>query len=133
MHATPNHGVLEPSTGANCPSAIEGACAAAAGAPSADSAVGDVLRDPLMRAGRVIQDLASAREISDAELLQHRADCTRLMEEAAVLWMDGRESRETVEFWQARATEAHQALSPAWKAAREAEIDRRIARGGAAE
>lgn len=65
--------------------------------------------------------------VADAALLQYRADCTALMEDAAARWMEGRESREVVELWQERARDAHNRLSPAWKAAREAQIQQAIA------
>lgn len=71
------------------------------------------------------------RPVSDAELHQHATDCTHLMEvayarfqaygdpadrEQACLWMHGRD-------------EALRALSPQWKAQREAQIQQSIAEG----
>lgn len=81
------------------------------------------------RVERVLHDLSAGRTIADDELLQHRADCRFLMEQAADRWMDGRESREVVDLWMHRFMAACEALSPAWKAAREAQIQQSIAEG----
>jgi len=81
------------------------------------------------RVSRVVRDLSAGREVSDADLLQHRNDCRLLMDEASERWQVGRESRETVDRWQACFIEACNRLSQSWKAAREAQIQSAIAEG----
>lgn len=87
--------------------------------------------EPFLRVGRVLQDMAAARVVSDSELLQHAADCRLLMEAAYERFEESGNpaDREEAVLWMERARVAHQALSPAWKAAREAEIQRGIAEG----
>lgn len=93
-------------------------CAAAVGAPQAEPDVGEILR-------RMDVD----RTVTDEELEQHAADCTRLMEEAYQRFEQhgNPADREEALLWMTRRDAARKALSPAWKAAREAEIQRRIA------
>jgi hypothetical protein len=83
----------------------------------------------LNRVGRVLGDMAAAREVSDAEIRQHAQDCARLMEQAYVRFEETADpaDRERAYLWEHRRFEAHQALSPAWKAAREAQIQQDIA------
>lgn len=87
--------------------------------------------EPFLRVGRVLQDLAAARVVSDAELRQHAADCRLLMEAAYGRFQETSNpaDREEACLWMERARLAHQALSPEWKAAREAEIQRGITEG----
>lgn len=92
--------------------------------------VGDAAEAALLnRVGRVLQDMNAGREVTDAEVLQHQSDCRLLFEQAHARWLQGCESREVVEQWQACFLQAGRCLSPAWKAAREAEIQQDIARG----
>lgn len=127
--------MLNASAKPNSHSCIEKQDTDAFGASQAHSGVGEHRRAEVHdlalqnRVARVQGDLRAGRTVSDADLIQHRADCTRLMEAAAELWLQGCESRETVEIWQARALEAHSMLSPAWKAAREAQIQQAIGQG----
>lgn len=78
----------------------------------------------MVRVGRVLQDMNAGRAVTDEEIRQHEADCRRL---STICYERFQQSgnladRDDAVLWQARAAEAHHALSPAWKAARDAEI-----------
>lgn len=85
----------------------------------------------LNRVGRVLQDISAGRGVSDTEIRQHEADCRRLSEICYERFQQSHNptDREDAVLWQHRAAEAHSALSPAWKAAREAEILQAIGAG----
>lgn len=104
----------------NCPSSIE--------TPSTVA-----IRDPklLVRVGRVLQDMNAGRAVTDAEILQHAADCTRLMEAAYERFQANQNpaDREEALLWMRRRDEARRSLSPAFKAAREAQIRQEIEQG----
>jgi hypothetical protein len=88
----------------------------------------------MVRIGRVLQDLANARIVTDAEIRQHAADCTSLMEQAYSRFQEhgNPADRDEAVLWMHRANEAIRCLSPAWKAAREAQIQQLVfSRGGA--
>jgi hypothetical protein len=85
----------------------------------------------LNRVGRVLQDLAAARAVSDSEIRQHALDCGLLMEQAYDRFQAHGEpaAREEALLWMCRRDEALRSLSPSWKAAREALIQFAIAEG----
>lgn len=85
----------------------------------------------LNRVGRVVQDISAGRAVSDAELLAHEADCRRLSESTYDRFQatGNPADREEAVLWLARATEARKCLSPAFKQAREAQIQQAIAEG----
>ena len=85
----------------------------------------------LSRVGRVIQDMNAGRAVTDAEVLQHEADCRRLSESTYDRFQatGNPADREEAVLWLARATEARKCLSPAFKQAREAQIQQEIAQG----
>lgn len=85
----------------------------------------------LLRVGRFLQALSAARQITDAEIRQHAADCSLLMEQAYDRFQacGNPADREEAVLWMHRRDEAHRSLSPAWKAAREAQIQQQIAEG----
>lgn len=85
----------------------------------------------LNRVGRVISDMAAARAVGDFELRQHALDCAHLMEEAYGRFQatGNVHDREDALLWMSRRDEALRSLSPAWKAAREAEIQQAIGQG----
>ena len=87
--------------------------------------------EPMLRVGAVLQQLAEARTVSDQELLQHASDCRWLMERAYDRFISSgrKEDREEAVQWMHRGQDAMRSLSPAWKAAREAEILRTIDEG----
>jgi hypothetical protein len=87
--------------------------------------------EPLLRVGRFLQAVAAARSLTDQEVRQHAADCSRLMEAAYARFEAHGDpaDREEAVLWMSRRDEAMRSLSPAFKAAREAEIQRAIARG----
>jgi hypothetical protein len=95
------------------------------------ASAGEAVPNPLAlsRVGEVLQAIAAARTISDGELRQHAMDCTHLMEVAYERYQAHRiaADREEAALWMHRRDEALRSLSPAWKAAREAEIQRAIA------
>lgn len=97
-------------------------------APASPALCGAAL---LNRVGRVLQDLSAARQVSDAEIRQHAADCTALMEAAYDRFLAHQDpaDREEACLWMHRRDEALRSLSPAWKAAREAQIQQDIAQG----
>jgi len=82
----------------------------------------------LHRVGRVLAEIEARRVLTDREIRQHSMDCARLADAAMTRWNTfGNDSdRAEAALWARRMTEAHQALSPEWKAAREAEIQRAI-------
>ena len=85
----------------------------------------------LSRVGRVLQDMNAGRAVTDAEVLQHETDCRRLSEACYERFEDTQlpADREEAVLWLARATEARKCLSPAFKQAREAQIQQAIAEG----
>ena len=85
----------------------------------------------MVRVGRVLQDMAAARAISDDEIRQHAADCTFLMESAYDRFQASGDvsEREAAYLWMHRRDEALRSLSPEFKAAREREIQRAIGAG----
>jgi hypothetical protein len=85
----------------------------------------------MTRVGRVLQDLASAREVTDAEVRRHAMDCALLMEQAHQRFEAFHDpaARDEALLWMHRRDEALRSLSPSWKAAREAQIQQRIAEG----
>lgn len=90
-----------------------------------------VCRTPLMvRVGLALQNLRVG-SMSDAEIRQHAIDCTDLMEQAHDRFMAHGQpaDREEAVRWMHRRDAANAALSPEWKAAREAQIQQRIAQG----
>lgn len=108
------------SIGRQVPTSIEAPDAAAACTPALWN-----------RVGRVLQDLAASRALSDAEIRQHAQDCTQLMEAAYQRFEQHHNpaDRDEACLWMHRRDEANRSLSPAWKAAREAQIQRDIAQG----
>lgn len=80
------------------------------------------------RVGRVLQNFAAARVVGDDEILQHARDCTSLMDTAYGRYIAHGtvHDREDALLWMHRRDEALRSLSPGWKAAREAEIQRAI-------
>lgn len=82
-----------------------------------------------LRVGRFLQAMAAARELTDQEIRQHAADCAQLMEQAYSRFeaTGNPADREEACLWMHRRDEAMRALSPAWKAAREAQIQQAIA------
>lgn len=82
----------------------------------------------LNRVGRVISDIAAERTVTDDEIRQHALDCAWLMERAHDRFTQhgNPADRDEAVLWMHRQHEALRSLSPAWKAAREAEINRRI-------
>lgn len=87
--------------------------------------------EPLLRVGRFLQAVAAAREISDAEIRQHAMDCAHLMEAAYERFQASGDpaDREEAVLWMHRRDEAMRSMSPAWKAAREAQIQQAIGQG----
>lgn len=85
----------------------------------------------MVRVSRVLQDLSSARSLSDEEIRQHSADCSLLMEQAYARFQQFHNpaDRDDAVLWMHRRDEANRSLSPAWKAAREAQIQQDIANG----
>jgi len=80
------------------------------------------------RVGRVLRDFAAARALTDDEVLQHVRDCTLLMESAYdrfQAWGTVAD-REEAYLWMCRRDEAVRSLSPEFKAARDAAIQRQI-------
>jgi hypothetical protein len=78
----------------------------------------------------VTGDLGAGRAVSDDELQQHARDCTFLMESAYDRFQAGDlHARDEAFMWMHRRDEALRCLSPAWKAAREAQIQQDIANG----
>jgi hypothetical protein len=81
-------------------------------------------KTPVTDVGKVARDIAAeylARTVSDAEILDHIEHCTHLMELAYE-----RGERAQAYAWMWRRSEAMEALSPAWKAQREAAIQAAI-------
>lgn len=117
---TPTTMAAEPVSGPNSPSSNAGPEGAAC--PSVST---------MVRVGRVLRDMAAARSISDAEIRQHAADCTFLMESAYDRFQDCGDitEREAAYLWMHRRDEALRSLSPEFKAAREREIQQAIAAG----
>lgn len=95
------------------------------------ASAGEAVPNPLAlsRVGLVLQEIAAARVVSDAELRQHALDCTHLMEVAYERYQAHQiaADREEAALWMHRRDEALRSLSAEWKAAREAEIQRAIA------
>lgn len=129
---------FEAASGEQAPSVIAPQGAAGARLPSEIACVGAdrVIHSTgeaalLNRVGRVLADLSAAREVSDAEIRQHAADCTHLMELAYARFEQFHlpADRDDAVLWMHRRDEAHRSMSPAWKAAREAQIQQDIARG----
>lgn len=119
MHQTPQRPTASP-TGTDLPTSIENRLT--------DGTGGTLL---IARVGRILQDMAASRPVSDTELRQHAADCTTLMEQAHARFEEHRiaSDREEALLWMFRRDEANRSLSPAWKAAREAQVQREIAAG----
>lgn len=84
--------------------------------------------EPLLRVGRYLQAVAAAREVSDAEIRQHAMDSAHLMEAAYERFQASGDpaDREEAVLWMHHRDEAMRSLSPAWKAAREAQIQQAI-------
>jgi hypothetical protein len=76
------------------------------------------------RVGAVLQQWALGRTVADHEILQHASDCRWLMERAYDRFISSgrKEDREEAIQWMRRGQEAMRSLSPAWKAAREAQV-----------
>lgn len=87
--------------------------------------------EPLLRVGRFLQAVAAARTVSDAEIRQHAMDSAHLMEAAYERFQASGDpaDREEAVLWMHRRDEAMRSLSPAWKAAREAQIQQAIGQG----
>lgn len=119
MHQTPQI-PIEPATGTSFPTSIEN--------PPTDGSGRCLL---IARVSRVLQDMAAARPVSDQDLRQHAADCSALMEQAYARFEEHGipADREEAVLWMFRRDEAHRSLSPAWRAAREAQIQQAIAQG----
>lgn len=85
---------------------------------------------PEDRASDFLQRL-HAREISDAEILEHAADCTLLMERAHARFLAHQLpcDRDEAVMWMHRREDALGALSEQANAAREAQIQRAITGG----
>ena len=85
----------------------------------------------LNRVGRVLQDMTAERAVSDGEIRQHAVDCSRLMEQAYERFQDSGNpaDRDEALLWMYRRDEAVRALSTAWQAAREAQIQQDISQG----
>jgi hypothetical protein len=81
-----------------------------------------------LQAGQRLHDAYLGRTVSDAEILDHVEHCTHLMELAYGRYIATRDLQERADAfgWMRQRDEALQALSPAAKAAREAEILRSI-------
>jgi len=95
-------------------------------AEQAGSALCDI--SLMNRVGRVLRDFAAERAPTDDEVRQHIRDCTFLMESAYgrfQAWGTVAD-REEAYLWMCRRDEALRSLSPAWKAARETEIQQAI-------
>ncbi len=131
MHPT-STATQTPDAGANCPSAHGAADAAPLVSESADQPVGRVrLVGAVERAASAVLAMSAGRAVSDAELLAHEADCRLLAEASYQRFEELRDpaDREAAVLWLDRATLARKALSPAWKAARETQIQQGIANG----
>lgn len=88
--------------------------------------------EPLLRVGRFLQAVAAARTtVSDTEIRQHAMDCAHLMEAAYERFQASGDpaDREEAVLWMHRRDEAMRSMSPAWKAAREAQIQQVIGQG----
>lgn len=99
--------------------------------PSLNLVGGQTCQEPTsadLRVGAFLQNLAAARGISDDEVRQHAADCTFLMESAYDRFQafENPADRDEAYLWMSHRDESLRMLSPAWKAAREAEIQRPI-------
>lgn len=86
----------------------------------------------MLRVGIVLQNLSAAREVSDAEILQHCQDCIRLMEAAYQRFEEYGipADRDEAVLWSDRRAAAMRALSPDWRAAREAQVLKAAEDGG---
>lgn len=82
----------------------------------------------ILAVGACLHDAYMARTVSDAEILDHVEHCTHLMELAYGRYIATRNPADRAEAcdWMAQRDEALKCLSPAAKAAREAEIMRAI-------
>lgn len=141
MHASTSTAPPAQPSGTNCPSTHPESTAAQSNQPAlmdevgqdrhshSPKACGDL--ELLNRVGRVVQDISAGRAVSDAELLAHEADCRRLSESTYDRFQatGNPADREEAVLWLARATEARKCLSPAFKQAREAQIQQTIAEG----